>query len=751
MAEQPITFKQGYRFIESKAVVPLLQQVESQSKAGLKAAEYVQIYDMVFKMCIQRGPYNFSTQLYQKFEAEIKKFCTTTVSTALKKAHSAADVPFLREWNQRWKNQKLVAEGLATYFTYLDRFHTANDDLILPLREKAFEIYKINVFDKYCAKASNAILNLIEKERREEDVDRELLRQAVLAFQEMGIKYNNQGLSIYKAQLETNIVSHAANFYRRTSRSWMVQDSAPNYLKKAEKMLAQEKARVEAYLNRNSTLEPLLNACHKEMLKAHQGPLLDKKTGLQHMLETDSNDDLARLYKLYVRFPADLEPISERFHAYICSEGKRIVVAAAENKDDANDAKSGLVSKLIGLHDRFEIVVTDCFDKSTIFQKSLKRAFETFINEDSSVAILLAKYVHQVLMKGSKITIQNANMESTLANIAYLYLYIHDKDVFERSYQAHLGRRLINDECENEHSEKAMIAKLKHGNYAWTNKLEGMFKDIQVSKQMLKTYLQGEGKRVCGNMQLEVNVCTPSFWPPLTNSYGSKSKALVPANIEAITKSFSEFYARDHKGKRLEWRHEQGKAELQVKFNMKTKRTLVCSTYQMLLLLIFNEATAPSYILTYEYILRKIGLPDLQIGYHLLSLCHPQLKAVNKRPGSIAMSESDQLRINPSFKSKRMRVIVPTMETPDAVKRRLKQHQQSQTRARNNQMDAAIVRIMKARKKMKHNVLIQEVLLALQRRFVPTPQRIKGRIEILINQEYLERDENHRGTYNYLP
>lgn len=67
----------------------------------------------------------------------------------------------------------------------------------------------------------------------------------------------------------------------------------------------------------------------------------------------------------------------------------------------------------------------------------------------------------------------------------------------------------------------------------------------------------------------------------------------------------------------------------------------------------------------------------------------------------------------------------------------------------NGFLQACVVRIMKDRKHMKHNELVNEVTRQLAARFAPDPLAIKKRIEALIEREYLERCED-RKSYNYL-
>lgn len=67
---------------------------------------------------------------------------------------------------------------------------------------------------------------------------------------------------------------------------------------------------------------------------------------------------------------------------------------------------------------------------------------------------------------------------------------------------------------------------------------------------------------------------------------------------------------------------------------------------------------------------------------------------------------------------------------------------------RQYQIDAAIVRIMKMRKTLSHNLLLTE--LYNQLKFPVKPPDLKKRIESLIERDYMERDKDNANQYNYV-
>ena len=63
-------------------------------------------------------------------------------------------------------------------------------------------------------------------------------------------------------------------------------------------------------------------------------------------------------------------------------------------------------------------------------------------------------------------------------------------------------------------------------------------------------------------------------------------------------------------------------------------------------------------------------------------------------------------------------------------------------------IDAAIVRTMKARRTVPHNELVTEVIRLV--RFPLDIQQMKTRVEKLIEDEYMARDEKEPSMYHYV-
>lgn len=313
------------------------------------------------------------------------------------------------------------------------------------------------------------------------------------------------------------------------------------------------------------------------------------------------------------------------------------------------------------------------------------------------------------------------------------------------NYQLLLAERLLKELSGNEQHEKSMIGKLKNeAGYHWTSKLEGMFKDIQRSKELTRDF-KGERSDEAG-LDISVSVCTTGSWPSSNLPRVSTDRA---GKVVAAVTTFKKFYNSRHNCRKINFRWDQGLADVQVKFSKNTTKTLVCSTYQMLVLLLFNYVKRGKPI-TFGDMRRLTDINAEDLETHVMSMAHPKVKIFRKKPNNNQIADDHKFGINPSYKNKAFRVHVPLFPSKERTNEQDKKHKEAVRKQREHQMDAAIVRVMKTRQHLKYKILIGEVTKQLQDRFAPSVKDIRKRVEVLIAQEYMERDENDRTQFNYL-
>lgn len=101
-----------------------------------------------------------------------------------------------------------------------------------------------------------------------------------------------------------------------------------------------------------------------------------------------------------------------------------------------------------------------------------------------TLVFISAKFVDCKLRAGNKEATEE-ELERLLDKIMVLFRFIHGKDVFEAFYKKDLAKRLLVGKSASVDAEKSMLSKLKQEcGGGFTSKLEGMFKDMELSKDI---------------------------------------------------------------------------------------------------------------------------------------------------------------------------------------------------------------------------------------------------------------------------
>jgi len=364
--------------------------------------------------------------------------------------------------------------------------------------------------------------------------------------------------------------------------------------------------------------------------------------------------------------------------------------------DEQNDKT--MVQTLLQFKLKMDMVLKGPFNGDDDFFSSLREAFECFINlRQNTPAELLAKFIDSKLRIGKSMrALSDSELEALLDRVMEIFRFINGKDVFEAFYKKDLAKRLLLAKSASIDGEKAMITKLKTECGAnFTSKLEGMFKDIDLSKEIMTEFKQTKEYDTFSKDGLEskVYILTTAYWPPYNTI-----KCNLPQSLSDFQHVFQTFYLNKYRGRRLLWQHSLTQCTLKALFP-KGRKEIGVSLFQGLVLLMFNEGQSQSYI----DILQYTGLEPNELKRTLQSLACGKIRVLVKEPQGRLVNDNDTFQMNNNFAAKSMRINLNAAVQVKETKQEQKKTQENVFKDRQYQVDAATVRIMKTRKTLSHN------------------------------------------------
>lgn len=657
---------------------------------------------------------------------------TSHLSEISKSIEAAQGELFLEELNRKWADHNKALQMIRDILMYMDRTFIPSTHKT-PVHELGLNLWRDVVIhsSKTQTRLRDTLLELVHRERNGEVINRGLMRNIIKMLMDLGS-------TVYQEDFEHHFLEVSADFYRLESQQFIECCDCGDYLKKAERRLNEEMERVSHYLDTRS-LDKITNVVEKEMIESHMQRLVHmENSGIVNMLVNDKYEDLGRMYNLFRRVPTGLSIVRDVMTSYIRDTGKQLVTDPERLRDPVD-----FVQRLLDLKDKYDKIISLAFSNDKTFQNALNSSFEYFINLNTRSPEFISLFVDDKLRKGLR-GVSEEDVEVVLDKVMMLFRYLQEKDVFEKYYKQHLAKRLLAGKTVSDDAERSLIVKLKtECGYQFTSKLEGMFTDMKTSQDTMQGFYASNGPDLVGDSPtLAVQVLTTGSWPTQPSATCN-----LPAEILGVCEKFRSYYLGTHTGRRLSWQTNMGTADLKATFGKGQKHELNVSTYQMCVLMLFNNADC----LTYKEIEQATEIPASDLKRCLQSLaCVKGKNVLRKEPMSKDIAEDDAFFFNEKFTSKLYKVKIGTVVAQRESEPENQETRQRVEEDRKPQIEAAIVRIMKSRRMLDHNNIIAEVTKQLQARFLPNPVIIKKRIESLIEREFLERDKNDRKMYRYL-
>jgi cullin 4 len=151
--------------------------------------------------------------------------------------------------------------------------------------------------------------------------------------------------------------------------------------------------------------------------------------------------------------------------------------------------------------------------------------------------------------------------------------------------------------------------------------------------------------------------------------------------------------------------------------------------------------------LTFKEIKENSGLNEKELKRTLQSLSVAKIHILKKNPSTKEVNDDDEFYYNDKFEHQLIRIRINAVQHQE-TKEEKEEVNAKVLMERQYAIDATVVRIMKARKKLSHNLLLSEVFKQLK--FPLKSSDVKKRIESLIERDYIEREnEGSECFYNY--
>ncbi|XP_005109508.1 cullin-2 [Aplysia californica] len=699
----------------------------------------------VYKLCTA-VPEPHGDSLY----TSTKEFLEDHVRNLHKDIVASGEDHMLEMYHKHWERFNTGAGYLNQLYGYLNNTYIKKQkyseadmnygvfpvdaDCLLEIGELAKDTWKNLMIDPIKNKLVILILSEIAKDRNGYDVNQTVIHSVVTSFVDVSEYKKKLPLELYQEVFEIQFLKETGDYYRHEAARLKADCSCSEYLEKVIQRLDNENFRSRKFLHSTSYAK----VTH-EVQSRMVADIIDFLHGeCKDMVVQERRKDLTNLYILLKPIHKGLEVLVREVEGHIKQQGMESVLSL---KNDPS-----FVEAMLKVYYKFKELIADVFNNDQAFTGALDKACSAVINHKATNTRapnrspeLLAKYCDSLLKKSTK-GIGDAELDEKLNGSIIIFKYLDDKDVFQRFYSRMLAKRLIYSQSASMDAEESMITRLKQAcGYEFTNKLHRMFTDVSVSADHVNnftTYLRSKNESL--GINFNILVFQAGAWPinqPNNITFN------IPMELEKSVQLFEEFYSKKFSGRKLTWMQSLSNVELKLCY-LKKSYIVTMSTFQMATLLPFESSDS----LQFSDIRTSTGLPDRELCKQLQTLVDTKmLTTEDEKP----VNETSVITLNLAYNNKRTKFKIMAAiqkETPQEVE----STHAAVDEDRKLYLQAAIVRIMKARKTVKHNNLIQEVISQSRSRFTPSISMIKKSIETLIEKAYLERVFGTTDEYSYI-
>ncbi|KAG5440561.1 hypothetical protein PCK2_000386, partial [Pneumocystis canis] len=285
-------------------------------------------------------------------------------------------------------------------------------------------------------------------------------------------------LNLYVSLFEPKFIRTTEIYYSNQALKIIERSSAEEYLAYIKKILNNEEDFCQKFFL-EQTKSKIIRVIETQIIENYSEHIVNM--GFEKMITKENIASLKDLYTL-LKLVNKIDLIKFHWAEYIKKTCKSLISNPNDN--------SNVISSLLKFHSTLNSIIFECFSSNESFIQILRECFEFFINNSiNHPAELLAKHIDIMLRSNNK-SFDEKSLEEEMDRTLELFRFIQGKDIFEAFYKRDLAKRLLLNKSASSDVEKNMLMKLKaECGSGFTQKLEGMFKDMDISKNFMASYM----------------------------------------------------------------------------------------------------------------------------------------------------------------------------------------------------------------------------------------------------------------------
>lgn len=724
-SEELSKFEEKWRELDNKGFKQILEYSKNATAVNefhMDKEDYIYLYTLVYDILMNKNQTVIGL-CEQRLYSTIKFHCQE-ISDKL--SQNVTLELFVKKWTIF---ESITLNWILKVFQYLQRVKILlekKDTLEKDLKN----IFKMEIYDKYqeILKADFIQILTTFREHKSEFLDINSLR-SLIVFMEY--------FEIEKDFLD-NFINTTESYYKEKCEK-QPKDSYLNYLQFGIEIIQLETVHL-CLIVPAMTMTKIISDLNEIIFFTYYKELLEAQDGINSLFETGNLLFLQKTFAIYSRGEETMSVVLNYFKEFVTKRYNELI-----QKYELNGQYKSLSPKkvavgtqfiddYINLQNTFQNMIQASFMNNNIFTISLKEVLENSQGdqENLNLSYLLPYYIDKLLQKENYLEINEECIEKIKKEIEAklgIIPYLRDLDIFFELHKNLLSKRLLFQGEEFSSCEQFILENLKKQcGEQYVQSCEKMIGDISNSKSTLEkfsVFLMEKG--INFNIENSFVALDGEHWP-LLNIH----KMDLPPELVSISNQIYKFYRCTFKGRNLQWSLPNSNLEMNVNFP-NGKFTLICNTFQGIILTLFNQIGFNKGI-SYEEINSKLNFEDL----------NDLKKALEKliEVGLIIQNEN-LFFLNGGFNIQNNVLKIDSGEEGETVLKKEKIEGD-----RSLAIEGHIVKILKEKKSLEEEELVKMVLNNLSK-FKVDSEAVVRRIGSLVNREIISRNRENPKIYEY--